>query len=180
MYLSMQFVSHVVCRACSWGRGGIRDLRVSTDGGFWPADGVALRAREFPSPWCSVVVLELMFGGRAASALFCCTFHLHPFLWTGRREGEKFAFSSLRARTRSGRTSRMPAQIGCIPAVSGADGENGSSLKAAVRSSQEQQAAAASSSKQQQTAAASSNNKQQQQQAPENERKPKKINGASK
>ena len=27
--------------------------RVSTDGGLLPADGAALRARVFPSPWCS-------------------------------------------------------------------------------------------------------------------------------
>ena len=33
--------------------------------------------------------VELMFGGRVASGNFCCTFQLHPFLWTGRREGEK-------------------------------------------------------------------------------------------
>ena len=37
--------------------------RVSTDGGLLPADGAALRARVFPSPWCSVCGVELMSAG---------------------------------------------------------------------------------------------------------------------
>ena len=44
--------------------------RVSTDGGLLPADGAALRARMFPSPWCSVCGVELMFGRRVASVNF--------------------------------------------------------------------------------------------------------------
>ena len=52
--------------------------RVSTDGGLFPADGAALRARVFPSPWCSVCGVELMSAGVLRQLIFCCTFQLHP------------------------------------------------------------------------------------------------------
>ena len=44
--------------------------RVSTDGGLLPADGAALRARVFPSPWCSVCCVELMSAGVLRQLIF--------------------------------------------------------------------------------------------------------------
>ncbi len=66
--------------------------RVSTDGGLLPADGAALRARMFPSPWCSVCGVELMFGGRVASANFLLHVPIASFSLDGASRRENLAY----------------------------------------------------------------------------------------